>query len=199
MESIHLMTLFILAFALGNHGLSAETSSAVNESERAQRRAVEAIDRALEQEQSTANAGDQVEQLRDTATNVMDLAQQNQAVHSILKHALAELHQQSPDQVAKILRSALREAREILAFQPVIEAPTPQGFPQWTPVGEIRVQRYPNYRAARSSISDGEDNAFWTLFRHIESNKIAMTAPVEMSYERTEADELRESYLARRC
>jgi len=67
-----------------------------------------------------------------------------------------------------------------LRFEPVREAALPAGFPEPTPVGEIRVQRYPAYRLARTSLEgpDG-DGAFWRLFGHIQQNQIAMTAPVE--------------------
>lgn len=55
----------------------------------------------------------------------------------------------------------------------------PEGFPQYTPVGEIEVKQYPAYRRAETSGS----LAFWTLFEHIKSEGISMTAPVEMTYQ----------------
>jgi hypothetical protein len=72
----------------------------------------------------------------------------------------------------------------------VRSAPLPEGWPALTPVGLIRVQRYPAYRAAVvEQVSDSQARAsrrqnsmFMKLFRHIESNDIAMTAPVEMEY-----------------
>lgn len=70
-----------------------------------------------------------------------------------------------------------------LRFEPVREADRPAGFPDYTPVGEIRIQHYPAYRAARAQMRDASgQRAFWALFRHIEENDIAMTAPVETTF-----------------
>jgi hypothetical protein len=63
-------------------------------------------------------------------------------------------------------------------FKPIKEAEMPRGFPDYTPVGQIEVKKYPEYRKATAS-GVGE---FWTLFRHIKQNDVAMTAPVEMDY-----------------
>lgn len=65
------------------------------------------------------------------------------------------------------------------AFKPIVEAPLPDGFPTYTPVGEIEVKKYPAHRKAEAS----GGVAFWTLFQHISSAGIAMTAPVEMTYQ----------------
>ncbi len=63
------------------------------------------------------------------------------------------------------------------------EASQPDGFPKPTAVGEIVVKDYPKYRAARVDSEDGRQNSmFNTLFRHIQSNNIKMTAPVEMTF-----------------
>ncbi len=63
-------------------------------------------------------------------------------------------------------------------FQPIKEAEMPKGFPAYTAVDRIEVKQYPAYRkAATSGIAE-----FWTLFQHIQQNKVAMTAPVEMEY-----------------
>jgi len=51
---------------------------------------------------------------------------------------------------------------------------------------EIELKQYPAYRMARAE-SHGLGGGFWTLFRHIESHQIAMTAPVEMTYAGAEA------------
>jgi hypothetical protein len=66
-------------------------------------------------------------------------------------------------------------------FQPRIEAEMPEGFPTFTQVGSVEVKEYPAYRKAVASTQTG--SAFWTLFSHIKKNGIAMTTPVEMSYE----------------
>jgi len=82
-----------------------------------------------------------------------------------------------------------REAGAIatdLVFSPVVEAERPRGFPGATPVGEVLILDYPACRLARVPIDrrwGAENSAFWKLFQHIESNRIPMTAPVEMAYE----------------
>lgn len=65
------------------------------------------------------------------------------------------------------------------------EAPLPEGWPDLTPVDEIQVKTYPVYRAA---VIDDQTNPtpngmFRPLFNHIQRKDIAMTAPVEMTYE----------------
>lgn len=81
------------------------------------------------------------------------------------------------------LQEQLPLAISDLRFTPVLEADVPEGFPQWTPVGEIQIQRYPAYRMARTAIQrSGTNGAFWKLFGHIKNNEIAMTAPVETRF-----------------
>jgi hypothetical protein len=65
----------------------------------------------------------------------------------------------------------------------ISEAKLPVGFPGPGPVGDVIVKTYPAHRLARvrSGGGDrGDDGSFMKLFRHIERNEIAMTAPVEM-------------------
>jgi hypothetical protein len=70
-----------------------------------------------------------------------------------------------------------------LAFVPTDEAPVPQGWPRFTPVGETELKTYPAYRMAvvRSDGKQPDGVMFWKLFGHIQRNDIAMTAPVEMT------------------
>lgn len=68
----------------------------------------------------------------------------------------------------------------------VNESPVPEGWPALTPVDEIRIKHYPAYRAA--VIEAGEQGGtqggmFRPLFNHIKRQDIAMTAPVEMTYD----------------
>lgn len=67
------------------------------------------------------------------------------------------------------------------------EAALPAGFPPPGPVGEVIVKEYPAYRVARTVPQSGSSmsaNAmFRSLFNHIKTNQIAMTAPVEMTYD----------------
>lgn len=69
----------------------------------------------------------------------------------------------------------------------VREAAVPEGWPTPTPIGEVAVKTYPVYRAAIVSDADlsrGDmDSMFMTLFNHIKRNDIAMTAPVDMTFE----------------
>jgi SOUL heme-binding protein len=82
------------------------------------------------------------------------------------------------------LAQTLEARRQDLLFSPYIEADLPTGFPAPTPVLEIELKTYPAYRLARTAISGTRGNgAFWQLFQHIQSNDIAMTAPVEMTYD----------------
>ncbi len=81
---------------------------------------------------------------------------------------------------------ALRSANSLLTFKMKEEAELPEGFPQPTPAGEIQVKSYPAYRLARTASQN--DSAFFTLFAHITLNRIAMTAPVEMTYSTPETD-----------
>jgi hypothetical protein len=78
------------------------------------------------------------------------------------------------------LEAALRKSYEILTFKMKKEADLPTGFPEPTPVGEIRVKEYPAYRLARTPSK--KDSGFFKLFTHITINRIEMTAPVEMTY-----------------
>ena len=64
-------------------------------------------------------------------------------------------------------------------FKPLVEAKMPAGFPGHTPVGTVEIKKYPAYRKAQTSGGD----AFWKLFTHIKNNDIAMTAPVEMTFQ----------------
>lgn len=63
----------------------------------------------------------------------------------------------------------------------ISEAKLPEGFPGPGPVGEVITKTYPAHRLARVRSGErGSDGSFMKLFRHIERNEIAMTAPVEM-------------------
>jgi hypothetical protein len=69
----------------------------------------------------------------------------------------------------------------------------PVGYPAPTPPGAIELKHYPSIRRAEFS-AQGEpgrmgQNGFWPLFQHISRNDIAMTAPVEMEYTDTDADQ----------
>tara|TARA_R110000782_G_scaffold13976_23_gene41070 strand:+ start:18345 stop:19112 length:768 start_codon:yes stop_codon:yes gene_type:complete len=69
----------------------------------------------------------------------------------------------------------------------------PVGYPAPTPPGAIELKHYPSIRRAEFSAQGGPgrmgQNGFWPLFQHITRNDIAMTAPVEMEYADTDADQ----------
>lgn len=73
----------------------------------------------------------------------------------------------------------------------VASAPLPEGWPELTPVGEVRIRQYPQYRAAsvtREAADGGTGRMFNALFDHIQRNDIAMTAPVDMGYAASDAE-----------
>jgi hypothetical protein len=82
-----------------------------------------------------------------------------------------------PSDRAWDLRHAFDRILADAEFEPRMEAALPAGFPSPGPVGIVVEKSYPACRAARAQ--GGE--SFWTLFRHIQSRQVAMTAPVQMS------------------
>lgn len=69
-----------------------------------------------------------------------------------------------------------------------ITTPLPDGYPAPTPPGAIEIKHYPSVRRAEVTVEGrvnpdrAQNSSFWPLFRHIQANGIAMTAPVEMEY-----------------
>lgn len=67
-----------------------------------------------------------------------------------------------------------------------VSAPLTEGFPPPTPAGKIEVKEYPAYRSGtvnyEGRLSQATGAAFESLYRHITSNNISMTAPVEARY-----------------
>lgn len=71
----------------------------------------------------------------------------------------------------------------------VNEAALPKDWPMPGPYNEVVEKNYPVYRAAETE-KGGQTRSFWTLFSHIKSNDIPMTAPVEMKMEEGEGGEM---------
>jgi effector-binding domain-containing protein len=73
-------------------------------------------------------------------------------------------------------------------------APLPDGFPQPSAAGKIEIKHYPAYRSGtytyRGTLSQAANESFEPLFRHISSNGIGMTAPVEARYPSITLEEL---------
>lgn len=89
------------------------------------------------------------------------------------------------------LEARMREALDSLDFTNVIEAGIPEGFPEPSVTGLVRVKSYASYRKARVKAADrGEEDGsmFMDLFDHISTNDISMTAPVDMSLSAEDGD-----------
>jgi hypothetical protein len=144
------------------------------------------------------------EKLDDPAQQIALFKQSgNEACRAVPQNVLLPELFAAADQVGdseaavKAWRSAIDAAATLLRFEPVDEAPLPEGFPPRTPVGELRVLDYPTYRLARTEMKGGGNGSFWTLFKHIKSREIAMTAPVEMTYDEAGAKQTSMSFLYR--
>ncbi len=76
----------------------------------------------------------------------------------------------------------LKAVRDRLAFEPLMEAKLPAGFPPYTPVGEVELKQFPAYRVAKVEADDvkAQMAMFSQLFFHIQKNNIPMTAPIEI-------------------
>lgn len=114
---------------------------------------------------------------------IQSLAPTSDAV-SVLQDASIQDRQAGDDQTAvSIWKEATDQAIVSLKFRPVIEANLPEGFPEPSPPGVIRVKTYPVLRIAKVSQPGSDNSRFRSLFNHIKKNEIAMTAPVEMTYQ----------------
>lgn len=99
-----------------------------------------------------------------------------------------------PETQSRQVESARREIADIseqLAFEPKLETDLPHQYAAPTPVGEVEIKYYPPTRAAETNLAGSPmrgqgTEAFFRLFNHIQKNKIKMTSPVEMIYERTD-------------
>jgi hypothetical protein len=101
-----------------------------------------------------------------------------------LQAALLAANQATADEPARrALRSELGDLVAMLQFQPLKQAELPAGFPAFGAVDEIERKDYPLYRMVRTTMRGGSNSAFWPLFRHIESNGIAMTTPVQVDWQ----------------
>jgi SOUL heme-binding protein len=126
-----------------------------------------------------------VEALREAGRTAADRLGTASLVGRGLKRLSDPVVGESESAALERLERELRERALDLVFEPLVESPRPVGFPAATPVGEIATLDYPSYRMARTTMSrglgGGSNSAFWKLFRHIQSNEISMTAPVEMT------------------
>jgi peptide methionine sulfoxide reductase msrA/msrB len=123
-------------------------------------------------------AGDPWQQVRQE----LAAAQADSDAAVILGRALEEAEAAKPEGQAAVLEAALKQADEARQFTPHMEAPLPEGWPAPSLPGLVRVKTYPTARAAWTGQTDGRNNQFMTLFRHINDKGIPMTAPVVMAY-----------------
>lgn len=75
------------------------------------------------------------------------------------------------------------------------ESPMPQGWPEPGPFNQVTRKKYPAYRAAFTT-SANPNGGFWTLFKHIDRQKIPMTAPVEMKLDPEKTDGMKMENMA---
>ena len=101
----------------------------------------------------------------------------------ILKQALQDAQELAPDKRGDFLAESLDRTRDARAFEIRSEAPLPAGWPRPSLPGLIRIKAYPPVRSAWAKGDNPEDGQFMTLFRHIKSRQVAMTAPVVMEYD----------------
>ena len=131
----------------------------------------------------------------DRATAELPIGYQNKQLQD-LKQDVRWMAVFDAEEALAHLQHGLREHSQNLAFEPLMESPLPEGFPAPVPVGEIQIKSYPAYRMGQTDASKLRANgAFWTLFKHIQSNDIAMTAPVEMTFE-PNGEKVRETKMA---
>jgi len=100
----------------------------------------------------------------------------------ILSQALEDSTQASPEGREVLLRKAQQRAAEARRFKVAEESPLPGDWPQPSLPGLIRIKTYPPVRSAWVRAPENRDGQFMVLFRHIQAEQIAMTAPVVMEY-----------------
>lgn len=145
--------------------------------------AAEMMEAALEEFESTDGP---VDSLISAVKESLDILPEQSPVAEQL---IAVVQEQEAGGEIKDLISTVKSVCTMLTFGPRKESDLPKGFPTYTPVGVVEVKEYPAHRKAVA-------NRFWTLFRHIQSNGIAMTAPVEMEYGQNQSGKMSQQSMA---
>lgn len=101
----------------------------------------------------------------------------------------ASRHEPIPAKAREGLAIALGDLVDTLTFEPLKQAELPKGFPGFRAVDELELREYPAYRMVKTAMRGGSNGAFWPLFRHIESNGIAMTTPVQVDFQAGEGEQ----------
>lgn len=143
--------------------------------------AAKSLDAALSQADDVSDPSRRVELLQAAAQAALRAVPQNSLIAESFQ-SLADATFSDSGKASRKWKAELIAARDLLRFEPLLEAPLPEGFPEPTPAGEIRLQEYPAYRLAKTEMTVIEGQAFFTLFNHIKQQEIAMTAPVEITY-----------------
>ncbi len=82
------------------------------------------------------------------------------------------------------------QAAKVAAKAADSDAPLAEGFPKGTEPGVTEVKHYPAYRSAVAEVDkatmSSSDTMFFSLFNHIQKNKIEMTAPVISTFKNPE-------------
>lgn len=121
--------------------------------------------------------------LQTTMRSVAGRLPTDSEARTLLANALQEARDTSGlSKRQAVLMEGAREALATLQFSQSVSAPLPADFPPPSPVGRIRVKEYPKLRKAVMTGSD-EGRMFRTLFKHIRSEQIKMTAPMQTVYE----------------
>lgn len=144
--------------------------------------AADVLNKGLEEARRTGDPEQQVQILRRAAEVVSTGRPENILAAAALRGPTGSPALEA-DKLAVGWREAVADAAEILKFEMLEESPLPDGFPKPPPVGEIMIQKYPVYRAAKADMNRGDNGAFMRLFGHIKSKGISMTTPVEMNYD----------------
>lgn len=116
------------------------------------------------------------------------------AVHSAVGDSVADRENQNQRVGGDLEIRVDKRGFSYFAAGASITTPLPEGYPAPTPPGAIEIKHYPSVRRAQVTVDGtvnpdrGQNASFWPLFRHIQANGIAMTAPVEMEYEGLSAD-----------
>jgi len=100
----------------------------------------------------------------------------------ILTQALADAEGLDIAQRNAVFTDALKLAEDARNFSIAEESPLPEGWPDPSLPGLIRVKTYPTTREAWVEQNTGSNGQFMTLFDHIKERDIAMTAPVVMEH-----------------
>lgn len=182
---------FPMGVAVGNDSENQSSESLPKKSTDRRHLLAEEINRHLDLARETVDSSARRKLLTEAVAGIRKQSSFNVLAmeqFSTLEKALAE--SESDEKVANRLRDALRAVRDVYLFEPTLEAPLPEGFPDPLPLGEIRIKQYPAYRLARA-VDGNEGRAFNQLFAHIQRNNIEMTSPVEMTFEKNDSGDMK--------